>query len=558
MDQSKIDQMNMKEILNSSEAAPDYTDYYITSALRLGTSDTAKKLLSKYGIGLKAAKRFAVGFDPEWSNQTDGEYEHHLAGHPCLIIPINASSYAVYDTQTTMQIKVGSLGLLNIESLDSAHKSPVFIVETEMDVLSLAEIGEEAISLGRKENTEILLDKIEKTGPGTAFVVSLKHNDSCPEVLCRITKEFGASNVSYIVNDVAGKYKDINKALLDDREALEKAVAEAKHKVNSNPDGIGNYILCKMDEEISAFKENLNLKTGFENLDKYAGSIYPGLYVIGAISSLGKTTFAHQIADKMASEKHHVLFFSFEQSRMELVSKSLARISAQRNLHTTITSLDVRMNGDMKEIFDLRNDYINMVGNYLTVVEGDFLCTASKIRETVQNYIVRTGVKPVVIVDYLQIIPGNIGDKGSKKDSIDENLTKLKWLSRSEAVPVILVSSINRSNYLTTIDFESFKESGGIEYTADVLWGLQLDIINDQSFNLEKELKKKRDKIREAKAAEPQEIELVCLKNRYGISSYSAHFHYYAAHDLFIPIEEKREEPINCHKKGVKQIQRRF
>lgn len=39
---------------------------------------------------------------------------------------------------------------------------------------------------------------------------------------------------------------------------------------------------------------------------------------------------------------------------------------------------------------------------------------------------------------------------------------------------MIVISSLNRQNYVNAIDFESFKESEGIEYTADVLWGLQL------------------------------------------------------------------------------------
>ncbi|MDR1537755.1 MAG: hypothetical protein LBU32_07125 [Clostridiales bacterium] len=35
-------------------------------------------------------------------------------------------------------------------------------------------------------------------------------------------------------------------------------------------------------------------------MDPLCGGLYPGLYVIGAISSLGKTTFVHQLADQLA------------------------------------------------------------------------------------------------------------------------------------------------------------------------------------------------------------------------------------------------------------------
>ena len=98
---------------------------------------------------------------------------------------------------------------------------------------------------------------------------------------------------------------------------------------------------------------------------------------------------------------------------------------------------------------------------------------------------------------------------------------------------IFIISSVNRANYLTPIDFEALKESGTIEYTADAVWGLQLQVLNDDLFSQKEKTKEKRDAIKAAKAANPRKIELVCLKNRYGISSYSAYFDYYPDRDLF-------------------------
>ena len=42
-----------------------------------------------------------------------------------------------------------------------------------------------------------------------------------------------------------------------------------------------------------------------------------------------------------------------------------------------------------------------------------------------------------------------------------------------------MVSSLNRLNYTMPIELESFKESGSIEYTLDVVWGLELSILSD-------------------------------------------------------------------------------
>jgi replicative DNA helicase len=106
-------------------------------------------------------------------------------------------------------------------------------------------------------------------------------------------------------------------------------------------------------------------------------------------------------------------------------------------------------------------------------------------------------------------------------------------ISRDLDITVILISSVNRANYMQPIDFESLKESGGIEYSADCILGLQLQCLDDPIFEQEKKIKQKRELIRKAKAATPRKIELICLKNRFGISSYCCGFNYFPAADLF-------------------------
>ena len=115
------------------------------------------------------------------------------------------------------------------------------------------------------------------------------------------------------------------------------------------------------------------------------------------------------------------------------------------------------------------------------------------------------------------------------------HVRRLKLLQSENSLVMIVISSINRQNYLAQIDFESFKESGGIEYTADVVWGLQLEVIHNPIFDDQGKLNVKREMIREAKEANPRRVELVCLKNRFGISSYKCSFDYYPRFDWFKP-----------------------
>ena len=298
---------------------------------------------------------------------------------------------------------------------------------------------------------------------------------------------------------------------------------------------------------LTNFQKDNNRRTGYANMDKVQG-LYSGLYVLGAISSLGKTTFCHQMADQLALAGETVLYFTLEQNYFELFSKSLSRYFYQcwkeDSTKPLFSSVEVRRGVPQlnhAEYFEDRvQEYVNLAGKNLNVIECNFSATIENITELIEKFMQKTGKKPVVIIDYLQIIAPTLinGYPNSSKANIDHIVHSLKCFQSVHNLVVIVISSLNRQNYMTPMDFESFKESGGIEYTADVIWGLQLSVINDEIFSKEGRIKEKREIIHKAKVSNPRLIQLVCLKNRYGISNYVASFDYYPAYDVFEPYLE--------------------
>ena len=307
--------------------------------------------------------------------------------------------------------------------------------------------------------------------------------------------------------------------------------------IDTAENSIAQYIKSgRMQEEIEAFTAAGIVKTGFIKFDELAGGLFPGLYVIGAISSLGKTTYIHQMADQIAKAGRPVLFFSLEMSRLELASKSISRGMAQIEYKTAISSTAIRAGQNSIPLQEAIAAYTDSIKDNMQIIEGAFDTTVDSIKDYASAYMEQhDNARPVIIVDYLQVLQGL--QKGTTKESMDYNIVELKRLSRSLSVPVIVISSINRANYLTKMDYESFKESGGIEYTADVVLGLQLACLDDPTFptsdDERKDKTKKRDAIKAAKAENPRRIKLVCLKNRYGSPDWTIEYKYFPQYDLF-------------------------
>ena len=524
------------------ETAPaDYTAYYQACRERL-TDPEAVAYLQSRGISVDTAAAYSIGYDPA--------ADPAQSNHPCprIIIPTNSGHYIgrSIDPNTQkafakMNPKGSTPAIFNESALYAHDVQAVFVTEGAFDALSILEAGTPAISLNSAANADALIRLLELRRTDATLILCLDNDERGKQATETIRAGLQRLNISYITANICGKYKDPNEHLTQNRDAFLDAVAQAKQQTAARPDNTAYYIDTLMTGEIERFKDDK--KTGFANLDLQAGGLYGGLYVLAAISSLGKTSFALQLADQLAERGNDVVFFSLEQSRLELVSKSLARRTAQKDMAQAVTSLAIRKGYLPQRVLDASREYKAEVADRISIVEGNFSCNVSFIGNYIRQYIQRTGTRPVVFVDYLQILqPSEDLRRQSTKEAVDFTVTELKRLSRELDLTVIVISSVNRANYLTPIDFESLKESGSIEYSCDVLWGLQLQCLSDPEFD-NGNAKTMREKVQQAKVETPRKIELRCLKNRYGVANYSCYFDYYPANDLF----REQEQPSTAY-----------
>ena len=549
------------------DVVEDYTEFYKQAAANIYKTDYHR------GISLETLKKFNVGYVEEWRHP---KAPANVPTSPRLIVPIWLGGHLARDTRANLtdeqkkysKMRIGEVRLFNQAALNQTSK-PVYVVEGEFDALSIIDVGGQALALCSVANVDKLIEVIKKQTPKVPLIIQLDEDKSGQNAARKLIEGLRqAEFLFYRQYSLPEPYKDANEFLMADREGFSEWVkigerlnfdaakeeimqAEQEAREAFEHEAV-SYRLEKFMQFVLMNKEGGGISTGFENLDHVLdGGLYPGLYVIGANSSLGKTTILLQIGDNIAQAGHGVLIFSLEMEANELISKTFSRLSLTKSLDkyssrvyakTTRGILLGRFNNDIEqEIFMQSMNEYGKWGDNIHITEGIGDVGISQITDKVKEYIKHKNESPVVIIDYLQILtPYSV--KMTDKQNIDKNITELKRLSRDYGISILGISSFNRENYSNPVSMASFKESGAIEYSSDVLIGLQYNGWDYQEGEKEPARLARLRGIRErmdqaARDCDSQEIQLKVLKNRNGIRK-SLLFDFYPAFNYFAPIKE--------------------
>lgn len=523
----------------------DFTAYYAECRKHINDTDYHR------GLSAGVLGRFNIGYDGAWRHPKVVAEGKNPPATPRLIIPTSSSSYLARDTRKDIpegqkqysKSKVGSVHIFNLEALEDEAR-PCFVVEGEIDALSIIEVGGNALALGSVSNAEKLLKALEGRELKQPLIVAMDNDEAgkkAANLLCEGLEERG---LTFYRRNPCGAYKDANEALQRDREGLRAAVEAAKKAGSEEAEAYlqtsNAAMLQAFINGIAASADTPCISTGFPGLDEMLdGGFYEGLYIMGAISSLGKTSLALQMCDQIAKAGTDVLIFSLEMARAELISKSISRHTFML-AHEAYPKDTVRANRISKtgrgitdgkrylnysrEERELINSAVKAYSGYaghIFIAEGVGDIGAEQIREAVARHIHLTGRKPLIVVDYLQIL-APYSDHATDKQNTDKAVLELKRISRDYKTAVIAISSLNRMSYKDAISMEAFKESGAIEYSADCLIGLQLKGAGRDKFDATEEKKK-----------DPRTIELVILKNRNAAVGGRATLAYYPRFNFF-------------------------
>ncbi|MGE5599318.1 MAG: replicative DNA helicase [Bacteroidota bacterium] len=219
-------------------------------------------------------------------------------------------------------------------------------------------------------------------------------------------------------------------------------------------------------EKIHESKDGVTgLPTGYPDLDRLTAGLQPSdLIILAARPSIGKTTFALNIAQRASTEhKIPVIVFSLEMSKEQLALKLLcaqAGVDMQRMRSGHLREEDWPRLSRALGVLSEANMFIDDTPNI----------SAIEVRTKARRIKAEHGLG-LIIIDYLQLMQGR-GRVENRQQEVSEISRSLKALARELYVPVLALSQLSRAVEQRTSKVPTLadlRESGSLEQDADIV-----------------------------------------------------------------------------------------
>ena len=209
-------------------------------------------------------------------------------------------------------------------------------------------------------------------------------------------------------------------------------------------------------------------KLGLGPFDHVAGGLIPGrLIVLAGLPGCAKTTLAGQIADDCAAKGVGVVFVTLELHPSQIVQKSIARIQGHPFKGTAADAMDPEAQAAVAQ-------YRAKVAPHMMFLDHDV--RLAELKDSVAQVKEAHGAA-LVVVDYLQILHlGREDLEGDERLAVKAAVTGLSSLAKGCGVPVLAISSINRSSYAKkSVGLDALGASSAVEYSADAILHLAVE-----------------------------------------------------------------------------------
>ena len=208
------------------------------------------------------------------------------------------------------------------------------------------------------------------------------------------------------------------------------------------------------------------ITTGYENINRFTNGFQRGeVTIVGARTSVGKTTLALNMAYKAARSGATVAIFELEMTAESLAKRMISmasNVSLSKIMTGTLSDIDrVKVSTISKEIMALPI-YIDDGANSLLDIE-------TKCRQLME----KVPSLSLVVVDHMSIVK-IVGSKrsDSRVDEMRKISQGLHSLAKELDISILAVAQLNRESIKGEVKrprMVDIKESGAIEQDADVI-----------------------------------------------------------------------------------------
>ena len=216
-------------------------------------------------------------------------------------------------------------------------------------------------------------------------------------------------------------------------------------------------VLKDFQENVRAEKDDCRLKTGLTDLDELLYDYEPGsLVVIGADTSIGKTSFALQLAEHLALNQTPCLYLSIEMNCDKLANRLILR-------HSGLTRSELKREPEAGST--VLKTFENAPLYMAYTPELTIYNTASITRRMID----KRGVK-AVFIDYLQIM--EFPDVHSEVNSVRILSKGLKTIAGQMNIPVVCISQLRKRGQgqaVTAPTLDDLHSSSALSKDADLI-----------------------------------------------------------------------------------------
>lgn len=289
---------------------------------------------------------------------------------------------------------------------------------------------------------------------------TVPHGLHAPEYARMVRDAWTRRQVANLAAAAIQAVKDPHEPVVDTLATLEGSVRELSVGASlARAQPIGETILATLDAIGTGTRKRT--PTGFDGLDGLLGGFRPGqLIVIGARPAMGKSAFALNLVDNIATAGIPTGFCTLEMSLQELQERLLARMARM-----SISELEFPTPAVQHALAEAAQQ-IHRLPLILDESSSGLEDIVSSIRTMRRKHAVE-----VVVVDYLGLVRPS-ETRAPREQQVAAITRRLKEIAKEQQIAIVACAQLNRgpeSRVDKVPQLSDLRESGAIEQDADIV-----------------------------------------------------------------------------------------